>query len=189
MTSEVKASGAGELLSEDHCDLDLLLSAVFDALDVRNPTEVFARLDLFWARLAMHIRAENCELFPAISDVTDTSLREHALTADEKADIDDALAQLRGDHDFFMSELADGIKRMREAGAVPSANAQTEMIQLENMLTELRSRIASHNKLEEAVVYRLPAKILDPIKLRMLQNGVRRELENLPPRIKERTRD
>ncbi len=29
-----------------------------------NSTEIFEKLDIFWARLAMHIRAEHLHLFP-----------------------------------------------------------------------------------------------------------------------------
>lgn len=182
MISHTNAQSGEGLLSEDHYDLDLLLSAVFDALDVRNATDVLARLDLFWARLAIHIRAENLRLFPALADAIESG--EHDVTVRERVDLNDALAQLREDHDFFMQRLASGVNGMREATAGPSEIAGVKMTELERTLSDVRNRLAAHNKLEEEIVYRLPAKLLDRIKQSVLADGVAKELENLPPRFR-----
>ena len=58
--------GVEELLGKDHKQLDKLLGAVLAALEGENSVEAFETLDLFWARLAMHIRAENLHLFPSV---------------------------------------------------------------------------------------------------------------------------
>ena len=55
-----------DLLGKDHKQLDRLLGAVRAALEGENCVEAFQTLDLFWARLAMHIRAENLHLFPSV---------------------------------------------------------------------------------------------------------------------------
>ena len=180
MTSTSRTSGAPRLLSEDHNDLALLLSAVFDALEMRNPWEVLARLDFFWARLGMHIRSENLHLLPAIAARVDKSFNQEGVRP-----IDQALAQLREDHDLFMHQLAGGIKSMREATTVSLANAGVRMSELEMMLLELRRRLEVHNRLEEDIVYRLPRTLLDEAAQSDLESEVRKELENLPPRFKD----
>ncbi len=57
-------------MHEDHQSLADLLNDLTSAL---NPTSgqhdvvrIFRLLDLFWAKLAVHIRAENVCIFPAI---------------------------------------------------------------------------------------------------------------------------
>lgn len=182
--SPENSSGAERLLSEDHHDLDLLLSAVCDTLDVRQPEEVLARLDLFWARLAMHIRAENIRLLPALADAFANHLRADYITAEERSKIDEALAQLRSDHDFFMRELANGVNSLREVISTAAGNVNIKLDELERMLTEVRERLIRHNQLEEDVVYRLPARLLDETKQSSLEKGINQELANLPPRFR-----
>lgn len=103
-----------ERLARDHASLDRLLDELRAALDAGDITRSHERLDLFWARLAVHIRAEHLQLFPAVlnaltenkeSDVSKTSFLSQAQhTIDE----------LRRDHDFFMHELSRAIIVMRE---------------------------------------------------------------------------
>src|SRR2546421_4090324 len=94
------------LLAGDHAELDELLRALDDALAGGDAAAAFARLDLFWARLAMHIRAENLHLFPtilaALADESEKFERLTSALSEARANI----AQLRVDHDFFMHELA-----------------------------------------------------------------------------------
>lgn len=63
------------LLAHDHEELDRILRSLYAALDADDVEEGFKQLDLFRARLGVHIRAENLRLFPAILD---------ALTADKQ---------------------------------------------------------------------------------------------------------
>lgn len=55
-----------ELMERDHELLGDLLQKLEGALERRDVVKSFSLLDLFWARLAVHIRAENVCLFPAI---------------------------------------------------------------------------------------------------------------------------
>jgi len=55
-----------DLLGHDHTDLGESLSELFAALNAGDVEKSYERLDMFWARLAMHIRAEHLHLFPAI---------------------------------------------------------------------------------------------------------------------------
>lgn len=54
------------VLTQDHFELDELLVKLTTALEEGNAAQIYERLDLFWARLAMHIRAEHLHLFPSI---------------------------------------------------------------------------------------------------------------------------
>ena len=90
------------VLSDDHREVDLLLADALENLRLGNGLEAFQALDLFWARLAMHIRAEHLHLFPAVLN-----------TSHPDSEVPQTLEALRRDHDFFMHELADAIKAMR----------------------------------------------------------------------------
>src|ERR1051325_2506367 len=87
-------------LSDDHDAVSEVLKQLLTALDNNDVATSFSRLDLLWARLAVHIRAEHLHLFPAVTK----HLREsHAI-----------VENLRTDHDFFMRELARAIAILRE---------------------------------------------------------------------------
>ena len=66
MPSSKESQEPERLLAEDHAALGELLRAFLTQLDEGDTAGAFVHLDLFWARLAMHIRAENLHLFPAI---------------------------------------------------------------------------------------------------------------------------
>jgi hypothetical protein len=50
-------------------------------------------------------------------------------------------------------------------------------------------RLDAHNALEESRVYRWAALLLDPPEQMALNENIRRELENLPPRLRKANRD
>ena len=59
------------LLEKDHTEVDQLYNEVVGRLDAGSSEEVLERLDLFWARLAVHIRAEHlqaCAVIPFLID-------------------------------------------------------------------------------------------------------------------------
>ena len=95
--------GARQRLSDDHHSVDEVLKQLLAALDHRDVQTSYARLDLLWARLAVHIRAEHLHLFPAVTK----HLREAQPMVED----------LRTDHDFFMRELARAIAVLRELPA------------------------------------------------------------------------
>ena len=100
-------SRTAEPLFHDHQSLDSVLAELLSALRRRDAHGSYRELDLFWARLAMHIRAEHLHLFPVLlSAVTDD--REPS-ASEVKTVIDD----LRRDHEFFMRELAAAIATMK----------------------------------------------------------------------------
>jgi hypothetical protein len=57
------------LLEDDHESLSQLVIKLESALKTRNAALSFEFLDLFWARLAVHIRAEHLHLFPTLVNV------------------------------------------------------------------------------------------------------------------------
>jgi hypothetical protein len=57
---------ASNQLIDDHVALDRMLKELKAALARRDVIAGHAKLDLFWARLAVHIRAEHLHLFPAV---------------------------------------------------------------------------------------------------------------------------
>jgi hemerythrin superfamily protein len=162
------------LLRDDHAELDVLLKGTFAALEKADDSSAIEMLDLFWARLAMHIRAEHLHLFPAI-------LENCGQTQSAPSDIRDKLELLRHDHDFFMRELARAIKSMRAINAENSARTVTE---IGRRLREIEKRLIEHNRIEETEIYPLLHELTalrDPVDLISL---MKRELDSLPPRFR-----
>lgn len=183
MSSLKESQSADELLGNDHAALDQLLKELFAALDQAEIPAVFARLDLFWARLAMHIRAENLHLFPAI-------LSRLEKTAPQLKDLPppvealEAIARLQADHDFFMHELAAAIKAVRRLKDIGHSEGDGQTLdEVRASIMAINKRLESHNQIEEQLIYRLPAKVLTPSEQRTLTAGIERELQNLPPRF------
>jgi hemerythrin-like domain-containing protein len=159
-----------DLLGGDHSELDKLLDSVLVSLEAGNATIAHRRLDLFWARLAMHIRAEHLHLFPALDGAS--------------ADVEAQLEALRADHNFFMRELVDAIKMMRNASTAGDA---TTLKVVADRMHILKERLARHNAIEETEIYMLPDKVLRTDVCERMARSMRAELENLPPRFADGT--
>lgn len=69
------------LLAHDHSELDSTLAGLVSALFEGDAARSLERLDLFWARLAMHIRAENLYLFPALLRAAELIENRHRVRA------------------------------------------------------------------------------------------------------------
>jgi Hemerythrin HHE cation binding domain len=91
---------ARQLLSDDHEAVYEVLQQLVTALNKKDVQTSHAKLDLLWARLAVHIRAEHLHLFPAI--------------ASKSSEAQSIIDKLRADHDFFMRKLAQAIGVLRE---------------------------------------------------------------------------
>ena len=152
------------MLSHDHAEVDRLLEEALSRSASTDSAEAFRAIDLFWARLAMHIRAEHLHFFPAVLDVA----RREGI-----ADIPEILDRLRRDHDFFMHQLAELIKEMRGA----AVNAQP-------VLHSIRERLIEHNSIEEDRVYSLQ-QFFSQEESQNLSQAVAKELNNLPPRFRD----
>ena len=159
---------AGDILEADHRELDQLLVELLDEIgrDVPDPATAYHRLDLFWARLAVHIRAEHLVLFPALL---------YASNEDDRESLSATLAELRHDHDFFMKELARAVKALR---LVPDFGNEAEtFVVIRGLVEAVATRLASHNETEEKTVY--PLADLSPD----ARSRISKELANLPARF------
>jgi Hemerythrin HHE cation binding domain len=173
-----------ELLEQDHAQLSELLNELEQNLGQHDPGRGFAILDLFWARLAMHIRAENLWLFPAILNARRESFYNHgdAPSFEEASAI---VERLRSDHNFFMDELAKAVKTFRVILAT-NQKAGDLAEQLETVRERVKAvslRLQQHNELEEDRVYKWAGLFISAGEVENLSTAVRQELENLPPRF------
>ncbi len=185
MLSSEKSQNAEGLLAEDHEELDKLLRALLRALDEGDAATAFARLDLLWARLAMHIRAENLHLFPTILKAVDDNLGEREDKILSSAEACETINKLRTDHDFFMHQLASAVKIMREILATNSRNSKARLDDVRQIISAVNERLKWHNRVEEELVYGLPASLLEPAEEAALEVQILGELENLPPRFSD----
>jgi hypothetical protein len=172
-----------EFLLEDHESLAALLDDLKIAIEKPDLLRAFELLDRFWARLAVHIRAENVCLFPAILNApAKLFVAENGLPDIEEARA--AIAQLRGDHNFFMDELARAVNTMRELLSAEQHENEREQIEsVRRRVFAVASRLEEHNKLEEEKVYHWPRIVLTPPELARLNDAIRYEIRNLPARF------
>ena len=157
------------MLAHDHTEIDLLLAVALQRLDASD-AEAFGVLDLFWARLAMHIRAEHLHLFPAVIKISE---------AEMLSDVPEVVERLRRDHDFFMHELADIINAMRSITPENERDVRSDAARRVNAIKVL---LTEHNAIEEQQIYTL-RNFLSERENKALLLSVAKELENLPPRF------
>jgi hypothetical protein len=162
-------------LIDDHEAIDRILKELQTALRAGDIKTVHARLDLFWARLAVHIRAEHLHLFTTVLSHTKKSSLAEARTV---------IAQLRLDHDFFMHQLALAVAIMRELLTLPVQVIDPEGLNnVENIILEVEERLLKHNDLEETKVYHWATILLNSEEQATLASQIETELHNRPPRF------
>ena len=172
---------ADERLMHDHAELGALLNQLNAALEAGDIAQTHAALDLFWARLAVHIRAEHLHLFPMISraarrvDVSNEIL--------PPGEPENTIAKLRDDHDFFMRELAQAIAITRGLSAKDEGNAAAQLGEVNQKLDAVRDRLVRHNEIEETGIYLWTSSLLGEAERTELASHVQKELANLPPRF------
>ena len=153
-------------LSDDHHAVSKVLEQLLAALDIKDVQASHSRLDLLWARLAVHIRAEHLHLFPAVTE--SESSEAHAI-----------VKNLRADHDFFMHELARAIGILRE---LPDT---TKLAAVADTVRQVAERLATHNEIEENQIYRWSSTALSESQQLELLARINAELKNRPPRFSE----
>ena len=157
-------TGSEARLLDDHNSVSQLLRQLLTALDNKDVRATYSRLDLLWARLAVHIRAEHLHLFPAVlSRLTEAQ---------------PVVERLRTDHDFFMRELARAIGLLRELD-------ETKLDAVGDTVREIAKRLATHNDIEEKQIYHWASTILTEPEQTDLAARINAELENRPPRFSE----
>jgi hemerythrin superfamily protein len=179
-SSEALNAQRSARLANDHADLGKLLAEVYAALDAGDIGRSHERLDLFWARLAMHIRAEHLHLFPAILHALSLRSDEDKLAQTE---LQDAIKELHRDHDFFMRELVLAIASMRKVMNTKEQIDPQKVEQIRATLFAVEQRLAAHNRLEEDQIYGCAETLLSETEQAALARGINQELRNLPPRF------
>jgi iron-sulfur cluster repair protein YtfE (RIC family) len=176
-------SEARQRLSDDHRAVNEVLKQLLTALHNKDVETSYFKLDLLWARLAVHIRAEHLHLFPVVIDRLTGSIS-HAVAPDlTKAQ--SIVNKLRADHDFFMRKLASAIRILRELSRlVDSADdGQASFTSVYDAVLEVEKRLANHNEIEEHRIYRWASTILkEPEQIELLRR-INAELEKRPSRF------
>jgi len=169
------------LLEDDHESLGRLLDELDAELRKPDIAAFLKLLDLFWARLAVHIRAENLHLFPALTGASPSFFtgEGNLPTTDEAHSI---ILRLRADHSDFMRELASIMNAARESVEQKSASPEN-ISEWRQVLTSISKRLDAHNRLEEEQVYLWPSILFDEKTVASLRTRIRHELQNLPPRL------
>ena len=150
-------------LEADHREIDALYADAVAALESGAAAAALERVDLFWARLAMHIRAEHLHLFPALTQSPGTA---------------DVVTRLRDDHNVFMNKLADAIKLLRSA----SESSLRDLSEPLDIVRSLGPMLADHNRVEEETVY-IDTGDISGTEQDALAAAIDKELTNLPPRF------
>lgn len=174
-----------DLLVSDHAEVDALFGDLWREFDRGGAREVFDRLDYLWARLAVHVRAEHLHLFPALLAASAGRQGEGADDAPAPGEVRAAVGHLREDHDFFMRELAGAVNAARELASQGGPPDRERLLQIRGRASAVAERLAEHNRMEEEQVYFWPAALLTEPELDTLREGMKREIENLPPRFSE----
>lgn len=176
-------SEASQGLADDHAALDEKLRQLKTGLDNGDVAGSHSRLDLFWARLAVHIRAEHLRLFPAIINGLSNMTDDQALAPTRNEGLL-AVERLRADHDFFMHELAQAIGIFRELVKATDRRAIDEgMRVVREAVFEIEKRLVIHNELEESQIYRWAETVLSEQEQAALATQINAELADRPPRF------
>lgn len=171
-----------ERLRHDHVELGDLLADLEAALLANDIARSHSTLDFFWARLAMHIRAEHLHLFPVILEATSRSQTSEA-EALPPGEVRQTIEVLRKDHDFFMRELSRSVAITRGLLANPATDSAEPLGEVRQIIGEVKKRLARHNELEENGVYVWTGRLLTDAEQSALTAEVNKELENIPPRF------
>ena len=175
-----------DLLVTDHSEVDAMFHELWREFDRGGARGVFEKLDYLWARLAVHIRAEHLHLFPALLAASDARQGDVTEDAPAPGEVRGAVERLREDHDFFMHELAGAVNAARELAAQDAPPEPERLLQIKVRAQAVAERLAEHNRMEEEQVYLWPVRLLGASQLEALREGMRREIENLPPRFSDR---
>lgn len=170
-----------ERLKHDHTELGELLTQLIATFDSSDIAQTHATLDLFWARLAMHIRAEHLHLFPTILHAVSHNAPNDVPSPAEAENI---IEELRNDHDFFMRELSHSIALTREFLKHPQTAVQERWQDLRKSIDAVQERLISHNEVEENGIYVWTKTLLSEAEQTDLAAHIEKELQNLPPRFR-----
>lgn len=173
----------GEQLIDDHAAVDKVLKELQTALRNSDLEMAHAKLDLFWARLAVHIRAEHLHLFPRVLSSFENASVNHT-SAPSVDEVQSVVAQLRQDHDFFMHQLALAVAVVRELLTLPPQFTDAEGLNnLMKIILAVEERLVRHNELEETQIYNWTTILLNSEEQAKLADQITTELLKHPPRF------
>lgn len=179
-----KATGAGQtthrFLEQDHASLGNLFAELQPALNEGQAGRAFELLDLIWARLAIHIRAEHLCLFPALLNTSEQSAGTPPPLAPKE--VQEVIERLRLDHDFFMHELASAVNTLRSLKDSKDVS-KGGLREVSAKVYAVCARLNEHNRIEEEQAYKWVALLLTEEEQANLLARVEREFEKLPPRF------
>lgn len=171
-------------LIDDHGSVNKVLRQLQTALQSGELEITCVKLDLFWARLAVHIRAEHLHLFPTVLSSLENAAVSHA-SAPSLKEAQTVVAQLREDHYFFMHQLALAVAIMRELLTLSKQLiAPDGLNNVEKIILEVEERLIKHNELEETQIYRWTTILLNSEEQAKLANQITTELRQHPPRFR-----
>jgi hypothetical protein len=182
-TNDKTSLEGAHVLLDDHSEVDGLIHDLLATLDGGEKAQIFKRLDLLWARLAVHIRAEHLCLFPSILGALGKPLNHSSINVPSAVHVRAAVERLRADHDFFMVELAKAVNAARELVKGENESSADQFLEIKQRVLAVSARLQEHNRLEEEQVYLWPEILLSAEERAELSARMRRELENLPPRL------
>ncbi|HYJ45359.1 MAG TPA: hemerythrin domain-containing protein [Pyrinomonadaceae bacterium] len=169
-------------LVKDHAELDHLFRDLLVELDRGGARRVLPKLDMVWARLAVHIRAEHLHLFPALLKAADRTPERATVPPPAAEEVRACVERLREDHDFFMRELAGCVNALRDVAAKDSPPDE-QLRSVKRRVVAVCERLAEHNRLEEERAYPWRQVLLEHGEQEELLAMLKREIENLPPRF------
>ena len=172
-----------EQLIDDHAALDELLKQLQTALRDSDLQLAHNLLDLFWAKLAVHIRAEHLHLFPTVlGGLENAALDNAAASSLDEAQL--VVVQLRQDHEFFMHQLALAVEIMRELLTLSDPLTATQGLNnVKEIVLEVEQRLVRHNETEETQIYRWATTILNSEEQAQLATLITTELQKHPSRF------
>lgn len=183
ITDNKMSQGGAGVLVDDHSEVDILIHDLLAALDESDKVRSFEQLDLLWARLAVHIRAEHLHLFPSILGALDQPLNFPPTDVPSSDHVREVLEHLREDHEFFMVELAKAVNAAREWFLPGNELMADHFLEMKRQVLAISNRLQEHNQMEEEHVYLWPAILMTPTECAGMSLRMKREIDNLPPRF------
>ena len=172
-------SQTGQRLAHDHAQLDALMKQLQQALKTGDLEAGYTTLDLFWARLAVHIRAEHLHLFPRVLSRLSTPVNQTVGPSPSQAQ--SIVDELRADHDFFMHKLAEAIGTLRDM--TNTGDVAERLKTIRETIIEVEKRLLVHNEIEERQVYGWSTALFDEQEQLELLTLINNELEHYPSRF------
>lgn len=166
-------------LKSDHETLEELLSDLIRLLKKPDIQWAFELLDLFCAKLTVHICAENVCLFPAILGAPADAFSGDNVPSREE--VKATIERLKSDHMFFIEELGQAVKLMRPLlDEQPSEETREILHSVLKATAAVAIRMAHHQEIEEKNIYRWTQLLLTFDEMSLLEAGVVESLSSLP---------